>query len=728
MVKKTDTYARVLRPGESMTLGRKCSEFEILLFRPKQHVRSEESPHSDQQAEADVGAGERESPSKESVSNPSSGAAGIAGNKVKFALAPGPNDAAHADRKRNGAPAASSSVTNSSPRDAAFEALADEGAGASLGKRGSNGGNEVKFADLAAEAPLFFDTTVCIFYDELTKMDYVATGRTTADSKGIHYIPHLVVLGDEFGSGAYCNYNITLTNGESLVDREDDAFEDDDGVLVSRNAANNGPTTMAAADGVSVNLRRLGTCAGFLVCATLFGKDACLNRERNVFFMIRKPRNPTPLCLVPLCVSGELSKSCTSLMVRKIKVHGDSMWEVVNVNEGLALQDVKGLVLKLQERGLRDPAHFTRDFELKSAANRAGDGVYGGGEDDLMSSSTSSSSSDLDASHSQKRLSEGHEQERSFTSEGAVLNGEHRSPAAPIRSGRTFSNLLVDVPRVMREGRRQYNVGRSHVQSNLFDGDTSEEDEVLDDAMRAVVPRYANTSLIRYDNGAYNVGSREENLVTHYIDHREMYGLDAAGHRLIGGGGGGGGAAREGVSKEFLPPLVGGLRGRASADWGTPIPVLDRCQVEEESSSAARPELPPDLLITSQDRRIAASIQQHRGSINAAMKKRQSTVGRARRSSSVRPSSSRKGAPRPGGSVVNGQRVSQQRKKADSKLVKAKPAAADAAAHTEEGRGADGKPGIQPASRGSRVSPAARDESQQEKKAKSAGTKASAKR
>lgn len=723
MVKKTDTYARVLRPGESMTLGRKFSEFEVVLFRPKQHVRSEECQNSDQQVEGDAGGTGRESSSKDSVTNPSSGGAGTSGNKVKFALAQGIVEAAHADKKRNGATVGSPSFASTQARDGAGDAASDEANGPAMGKRGSNGGYDVKFSDLAAEAPLFFDTTVCIFYDELTKMDYVATGRTTADSKGIHYVPHLVVLGDEFSAGAYCNYNITLTNGEAVADRDDDAFEEDDSVLVSRNAANNGPITMGAADGVSVNLRRLGTCAGFLVCATLFGKDAHLNRERNVFYMIRKPRNPSPLCLIPLCVSGESSKSCISLMIRKIKVHGDSVWEVVNVNEGLALQDVKGLVLKLQDRGLVDPAHFTRDFELKSNANRANDAVYGGGEDNLMSSSTESSGSELNASHSQKRLSEGQEQEQSLVSEGAAHATEHRCPAPQTRSGRTYSGLLADVPRVTREGRRQYNVGRSHVQSNLFDGDTSEEDEVLDDAMRAVVPRYANTSLIRYENGAYNVGSKVENLVTHYIDHREAYGLDAAGHRFSGGGG-----AREGVSKEVFPPLQGGSRGRSSADWGTPLPALNRCQVESGNASAARPELPPDLLITSQDKRIAASMLQHRTSVNAAMKKRQSTLGRALRVASVRPSSSRKRPSRPSGSAAAGQRGSQQRKKADTKGTRRKSAAADSAARAEESRGADGKTSTQPASRSLQNSPSAPEEGKQAKKSKSGSATATAKR
>lgn len=499
-------------------------------------------------------------------------------------------------------------------------------------------------------------------------------------------------------------------------------------MLISRNAANNGPTTMGAADGVSVNMRRLGTCAGFLVCATLFAKDTCLNRERNVFYMLRRPRNPAPLCLVPLCVSGETSKSCISLMVRKIKVHGDSTWEIVNVSEGLALQDVKSLVLKLQSRGLKDPAHFARDFELKTSATRAGDGAYGAEEESLVSStSDTSSNSELEASHSQKRLSEGQEQERSLTSDGGLFASDHQSPAGPGRGGRTFSGLLVDVPRVTREGRRQYNVGRSHVQSNLFDGDTSEEDEVLDDAMRAVVPCYANTSLIRYENGAYNVGSKVENLVTHYLGHREMYGLDAAGHRIATGGGyvAGGGATpagRDGVSKEALPPLIGVARGRSSTDWGTPIPVLDRCLTEEEDSSAARPELPPDLLITSQDRRLAAALQQHRGSVNLAMKKRQSTVGRARRSSSVRPSGGRKGTSRPPSGAGTAQRSSPSRKKGGAKKARGKAAAADSAARGEEGRGADGMPNVQPATRSPRATPPPPRQEGEHAKTRAAGT------
>jgi hypothetical protein len=717
MVKKADTYARVLRPGESMMLGRKFSEFEIVLFRPKQHIRAEESKAPDQHGEAGAAAPDRDSSSKEPAANPSNAAPAVSGNKVKFALGPGPSEASHTDRRKNGAFAGSTSAANGLTRDTTLSLFSDEGNMSSMAKRGSNSGCDVEYADLAADAPLFFDTAVCIFYDELTKMDYVATGRTTADSKGIHYLPHVVVLGDEVGAGAYCNYNITRPDGESLVNKDNDELDgEEDDVLVSRSAANNGPTTMAAADGVSVNLRRLGTCAGFLVCATLFGKDACLHREHNVFYMIRKPRNPSPVCLVPLCVSGDTARSCISLMVRKIKAHGNSTWEVVNVSEGLALQDVKSLVLKLQSRGLRDPAHFARDFEFKSSTSHAGDGTYGDEEEDLVSSSSDGGSSELDASHSQKHLGERQEPERSLTSEGALCSRDHRDPAVPTRSGRTFSGLLLDVPRVTREGRRQYNVGRSHVQRNLFDGDTSEEDEVLDDAMRAVVPCYTNTSLIRYDNGAYNVGSKAENLITHYVEHREMYGLGAAGHRLAGGGGGA--AGRDGVAKETLPPLLGGSRVRSSADWGTPIPVLDRCQVEEEDGVAARPELPPDLLVTSQDKRLAAATQPHRGSVNLAMKKCQSTIGRVRRSSSA----ARKGTSRPPSGTSNGQRRFPQRKKADRRGTRAKFLAADAATRTEESRGADGISSVSPASRNSRASPSARQEGMQTK-APSSGTK-----
>ncbi|CAG9576495.1 conserved hypothetical protein [Leishmania major strain Friedlin] len=659
MVKRVEIHARVLRPGESIALSCKSSEFEIVLFRPRHHDRTKAAKASALKAEtidsSPVGDSSQESISQATGVN-------IATSKSKIQTSSTGNDARPAEKKS----ATGSSILRPSAsglRDVSGAVDVDDQTAAPFAPRAMGGGNEVRaLADIAADAPLFFDTAVCIFYDELAKMDYVATGRTTTDSKGLHHKPHLVVLGTEPATGGYCNFNITGPKGESLGDGEDEAFDEDSGVLVSRTATSNGPIAMAAADGVEVNLRRLDMCAGFLVSATLYSKDTCLNRERNVFYMVRRPRSSTPLCLVPLCIYGTPSSSCVSMMVRKVRVHGETTWEIVNVSEPLLRKDVKSLILKLQERGLADPAHFARDYELKAAANRGGDGGSVGTEEDVLSGSGQSSNSELHASASHKRLSYAFEQEQSLTSMRASLTGERHCPLPRNRSSRTFSTLLTDVPRVVREGRRQYNVGRSHVQTNLFDGDTSEEDEVLDDAMRAVVPRYADASLVRYENGAYNVGSRVGNLATHYVSHRETYGLDAARQRLSGGG-------RLGGSRDELLPSLGAPRARSSADLVTLLPVLDRCQ-PDDSEFAARPELPADLLFTSLDRQLAARAQLHSSSINANMKKRQSTVGRAHHSSSLRRSRRRKGSKRPPSARASGRSRSQAKKKGGGKKAK----------------------------------------------------------
>ncbi|CAM36703.1 hypothetical protein LBRM_23_1960 [Leishmania braziliensis MHOM/BR/75/M2904] len=654
MVKKADSHARVLRPGESIALSRKSSEFEIVLFRPRHHDRAKAA--KDSALEAEVTAS---SPVRDSSQEPMNYTGGVntALSKARIRISSTGNEVGHGEKRRSGGGYATLRSSALGPRDASEVVDVDERTAAPFAPGAMGGGNEGRApGNVPADAPLFFDTAVCIFYDELAKMDYVAPGRTTIDSKGLHYKPHLVVLGTESAPGGYCNFNITRSDGEPLGDGEDDAFEEDSSILVNRTATSNGPVTMAAADGVEVSLRRLSMCAGFLVCATLFGKDTCLNRERNVFYMVRRPRSSTPLCLVPLCMYREPNNSCVSLMVRKVRLHGETIWELVSVSEPLPFKDMKSLIMKLQGRGLTDPAHFARDCELKAVANRGGDGAGGGTEEDVLSSSGQSSSTELEASASHKRLSDTLEQERSRTSMRASLTAGRQYLLPSNRTGRTFSTLLIDVPRVTREGRRQYSVGKSHVQTALFDGDTSEVDEVLDDAMRAVVPCYADASLVRYENGAYNVGSRVGNLVAHYVGHREKYGLDAASQRSTGVG-------RPGGSRDELLPFLGALRVRSSADLVTPLPVLDRCR-SDDSEIAARPKLPADLLFTSQDRLLAAGTQQHRGSIYVSTKKRHSILGQAGRSSSHRRSGGRKGKGRAPSARAGGTGLSRARKKA----------------------------------------------------------------
>ncbi|GET89534.1 hypothetical protein, conserved [Leishmania tarentolae] len=657
MVKKGEIHARVLRPGESIALGYKFTEFEIVLFRPRYHHRDKSATASALKAEvADS------SPVGDSFQEPINHATGVNIATIKSRI-PTPSTGTDADPAEKKSAAGHSILRPSVPSQRAASGVVDvnDPIVAPCAQRAIDVGNEMEaLDDIASVAPLFLDTAVCIFFDELVKMDYIATGRTTIDSKGLRYKPHLVVLGTEPATGGYCNFNITGPDGEPLRDGVDDPSDEDPGFFVSRTATSNGPVTMAAGDGVEVSLHCLDMCSGFLVAATLFAKDTWLSRERNVFYMVRRRRSSTPLCLVPVCIHGEPSNSCVSLMVRKVRIHGETMWELVNVSEPLSCRDVKSLILKLQERGLADPAHFERDYELKAVSNRGGDSPSVGAEDDILSDSEQiSSSSELHTSASHKRLSCAFEQEQSLTSVRGSLTGERHCSFPHNRSTRTFSTLLTDVPRVVREARRQYNVGRSHVQTNLFDGGTSEEDEVLDDAMRAVVPSYADASLVRYENGAYNVGSRVGNLVTHYVSHRETYGLDAASQRLPGGG-------RQRSSRDELLPSLGAPRTRSSAELVTLLPALDRCQ-SSNSEFSVRPELPEDLLFTPLERQVAARTQPHSSSVNANMKKRRSTVGRVHHSSSLQKSGRRKRGKRLPSARASGRSRSQSRKKKGGK-------------------------------------------------------------
>lgn len=481
------------------------------------------------------------------------------------------------------------------------------------------------------DEPLFFDSTACLFYDGLAKIDYVTTGRTTTDVKGLYYRPHGVVLGTETVPGGYCNYNIMRVNGEPLPDSADDDSMIEDDILLNPTASSFSPITMAAGDTIAVDLTRLEMCAGFLVSAALFSKDAFIGRERNLFYMIRKPKSTVPMCLIPFSIHGSGNHSSISFMVRKLKMRGESVWEMVSINEPFPVQDVKGLILKLQERGLVDPIHYVRDFDGRLSPARGGEG--GGGEENSLSSSATGGSSDQ-AETSLAPLSEVATPRNASASLGVHplspdgRQSKHRDSKGT--SNRTYSELLTAVPRVSREGRRQYNVGRSHVQTNLFDGGSSEEDEVLDDAMRAVVPCYANNNLVRYENGAYNVGSTPRNLVTHYVDHREIYGLGSANDHLRRG---------SATNGEKLPFVSTGQSGR-SADWTDATSALDRCTADGEGP-IQRPELPPDLLLTSQDQRWAAQNASHRNSMLPSQKRKQSNIGRPR-GTSIRMSGDRK--------------------------------------------------------------------------------------
>ncbi|RNF00464.1 hypothetical protein TraAM80_07573 [Trypanosoma rangeli] len=355
--------------------------------------------------------------------------------------------------------------------------------------------------------PLFFDTTACLFSDHGGQTDYVGVGRATTNNKGLSRIPHAVVKVD---SDSVCSRNFLEPAG--------------------------GPSVIAG-DGVSVNLKRLTMWGGFSLCTTLFTGDANLTEVSDAYYAVRKPKSQIPLVVVPITVINPSQNSCVALMVRKMKGNAKTVWELVRIGEPIFQQDVKGVLATLRRRGLVTPTGY-RLLPLHGPDYSAKDGSEGSFSFD----DDDDEEDDVDAVCS----SIGDESER-------------------------FENLLVNVPPVTREGRRQYSVGHSIINTVLETADSSDEDEVLEDALRAVVPRYTSLFPVRYEDKTYNVGSRDEALAQHYVSHREKYGLGNAESQLGKGFG--------------LPPVFSPLTG-----------TLHRLSYGK--TEIARPSAPNELLAT----------------------------------------------------------------------------------------------------------------------------------
>ncbi|EAN94407.1 hypothetical protein C3747_95g73 [Trypanosoma cruzi] len=312
--------------------------------------------------------------------------------------------------------------------------------------------------------PLFFDTTACLFSDHGGQTDYVGVGRETTNNKGLSHIPHAVL---KFEADSVGSRNFLEPAG--------------------------GPSVIAG-DGVSVNLKRLVMWGGFSLCATLFTKNTSLTEVTDAYYAVKVPKAQIPLAVVPVTPTSS-HNSCIALMVRKMKGNTKAVWELVRIGELCAQQDVKGVLVALQNRGLVCPA----DYRLLS---------YQG----------------LDYS------SEGCDEE-SFAFDDDDEDddeGDNAVDNSIVDENARFENLLANVPRVAREGRRQYSVGRSILNTVLDTADGSDDDEVMRDALRAVVPRYTSLRPVRYEDKTYNVGSRDEVLASHYVSHREEYGLHNA--------------------------------------------------------------------------------------------------------------------------------------------------------------------------------------------------------
>ncbi|CCW70697.1 unnamed protein product [Phytomonas sp. Hart1] len=348
--------------------------------------------------------------------------------------------------------------------------------------------------------PLFFDSSVCLFLDRENKTDYATIGRYTTDNKGIQHKPHAVVIGNESISHAYCTYNVDLLDAAQEVEElyrgpEGETIITQDSIQEGTVAVNNG-VMMAAGDGVFISFKRINMCTGLLISATLFSMDSTLGNGPIPYYMVRKPKSSIPLCLVPLKVSFDHYKSVISIMIRKFKNRGETLWELVNVSEPLTHENVKNIISTMEKRGLSDPVDYQRDFDTL--------GLEGAFERTVSGMETYSQDEDED-----ENIKEDKEDAQSVNSH-------------------EFNDLLANIPHVVREGRKQYNVGRSNIHTSLVEDPSSEDDAIIDDALRAVVPQYTNNSVVRYEYGAYNVGSKVETLVSHYVSHRKEYGLKAA--------------------------------------------------------------------------------------------------------------------------------------------------------------------------------------------------------
>ena len=80
-------------------------------------------------------------------------------------------------------------------------------------------------------------------------------------------------------------------------------------------------------------------------------------------------------------------------------------------------------------------------------------------------------------------------------------------------------------PRVVRRNKRVYSVGRAVKVAEKHRA-SSDEDEGSDDEndlFRQVFHDYASRRVVRYDEHCYNVGTYKEQLLQHYLEHKELY-------------------------------------------------------------------------------------------------------------------------------------------------------------------------------------------------------------
>lgn len=93
------------------------------------------------------------------------------------------------------------------------------------------------------------------------------------------------------------------------------------------------------------------------------------------------------------------------------------------------------------------------------------------------------------------------------------------------KNNAAVAQLLTTVPRVVREERRRYNVGRPvSVSDPLNDGGSSDDEQhAIVASMKAVAPLYDAPRTVRFGTNTYNVGSEIGKLKRHLVEHRVDY-------------------------------------------------------------------------------------------------------------------------------------------------------------------------------------------------------------
>ena len=79
-------------------------------------------------------------------------------------------------------------------------------------------------------------------------------------------------------------------------------------------------------------------------------------------------------------------------------------------------------------------------------------------------------------------------------------------------------------PRVIRKAKRLYSVGKAFKGTTRFDADDEDDDSDADEELfHSFFPGYANAYMMRYADRCYNMGTKKDQLLAHYMRHQAEY-------------------------------------------------------------------------------------------------------------------------------------------------------------------------------------------------------------